>query len=405
MRATVDRERYGSEPGVEARAAAILRADSSVKTVLRAVKRRLLDVHPPRCEHPVCHDLASWAASWAGAERWVIDPAFTTTRPLPKTIEPEVHPSFAPLCSFPVPERALVKIPNGRIRGQVGMVVLPNNEFAGELIAMTPEGSLSMLRAEPSYYEPLPAHALHKKGNFYPVLGLGLHHYYHWSHDVIMRMRGIADMLPPDTQLIVPEEMKPFESETLDLLGLDDHPRVPFPIGAFWELENLYVVTPKLKTQIDSSEPYRWFRNAVMDRYGVREVKPTRRLYLTRRYDGHWRTTNEPEVESFLAAYGFETVAPGRLSLRAQVELFGQAEMIAGTGAGLFNMVFAPPGTKVLQFQEGSLIVHALWTAAAAMGFDYHYVLCDTVPNPGRNADIHVPITKLEVALRAMTVS
>ena len=357
-------------------------------------------------EHPVCHDLESWAASWARAERWVIDPAFTTTRPLPKTIEPEVDASFAPLCSFSVPERALVRIPHGRIRGQVGLVVLPNNEFAGELVAMTPAGRHSMLRAEPSYYEPLPRQARQKRGPYYPVLGLGVQHYYHWSHDVIMRMRGVADMLPPDTQLIVPEKMKPFQIETLDLLGLDDHPRVPFPTGAFWELEDLYVVTPRLKTQIDSSEPYRWFRRVAMERFGVRATKPSRRLYLTRKHDNHWRTVNEAEVESCLAEHGFETVAPGTLSLGAQIELFGQAEIIVGTGAGLFNMVFSPPGTKVLQFQEGSHIVHALWTAAGAMGFDYHYVLCDTVPNPGHaNADIHVPIAKLEASLRAMGVS
>jgi hypothetical protein len=371
------------------------------------VKRRLSGrrTHQPRVEHPVCHDLKSWVPSWRGAERWIIDPAFTTSRPLPKTIEPEVHAGFAPLCTFPVPERALVKIPSARIRGQFGLVVLPNGEFVGELVALTPAGRHSMLRAEAAYHKPLPAHAVQKRGSFSAVLGFGVHHYYHWCHDLIMGMRGIADKLPPGTQLIVPEKMEPFQTETLGLLGLDDHPRVPFPTGEFWELENLYVVTPRLKTQIDSSEPYRWFRNAVMDRYGGREVKPTRRLYLSRRHDGHWRTTNEPEVESFLAEHGFETVAPGELSFRAQIELFEQAETIVGTGAGLFNMTFSPPGTKVLQFQESTHMVHALWTGAAAMGLDYHYVLGDTVPNPGgANADIHVPIAKLEASLRAMAV-
>lgn len=376
--------------------------------VFRAVKRRLSPVrsHSSRVEHPVCHDLESWAGSWGGAERWVIDPAFTTTRPMPKTIEPEVHPSFAPLCSFPVPERALVKIPNGRIRGKVGLVLLPNGEFAGELVALTHAGRHSMLRAEPAYYRPLPSHAQKMRGNFYPVLGLGVDHYYHWSHDLIMGMRDVPQRLPPDTQLIVPETMKPFQIETLGLLGLDAHPRVPVPAGALWELENLYVVTPRLKTQIDSSEPYRWLRDAVMERYGLREAKPARRFYLSRKHDGHWRTTNEHEVESFLAEYGFETLLPGELSLRAQAELFGQAEVIVGTGAGLFNMAFSPPGTTVLQFQESSRIVHALWTEAAAMGFDYHYVLCDSVPNPGRPiGDLHVPVAKLEASLREMAVS
>jgi capsular polysaccharide biosynthesis protein len=304
-----------------------------------------------------------------------------------------------------VPERALVKIPNARLRGQVGLVILPNGEFAGELVALTREGRHSMLKTEPSYYEPLPRRCAHKSGNFYAVLGLGVDHYYHWSHDLIMGMRGIAERLPSDTQLIVPETMKPFQIETLGLLGLHDHPQVPFPRGEFWELENAYVVTPRLKTQIDSSEPFRWFREAAMDRYGVREVEPSGRLYLTRRHDLHWRTTNEEEVELCLAGHGFETVAPGKMSFPEQIQLFAQAEVIVGTGAGLFNMVFSPPGTKVLQLQEDSHVVHALWTAAAATDVDYSYVLCDIVPNPGGvNNDMHVPIAKLEAALRALGV-
>jgi capsular polysaccharide biosynthesis protein len=221
-----------------------------------------------------------------------------------------------------------------------------------------------------------------------------------------MGARGIGHLLPPDTQLIVPAKMRPFQTETLDLLGLDGHARVPFPVGASWELENLYVVTPRLRTQLDSSEPFRWFREVALDRYGVREVDGTRRLYLTRRHDNHWRATNEPEVEAILGEHGFETVAPGTMSFREQVELFAQAEIIVGTGAGLFNMVFSPPGTKVLQFLEESAIVKGLWTQAAAMGFEYHYMMCDMVPNAdARNADLHVPIAKLDAALRKLMSS
>jgi hypothetical protein len=40
------------------------------------------------------------------------------------------------------------------------------------------------------------------------------------------------------------------------------------------------------------------------------------------------------------------------------------------------------------------------------MGFEYHYMMCDAVPNPGRsNADLHVPTDKLEASLGAMTSS
>jgi capsular polysaccharide biosynthesis protein len=350
--------------------------------------------------------------SWPGAERCVVEDAFTTSRSLPQTIEPEIDESFRALCSFRVPERSLVKIPNARLRslpgpgGPVGLVVLPDTSFVGELVALTAAGRRSVLHEEPSYRERLPRRPPRMDGNFYAFLGLGVYHYYHWSHDLVMGSRGIADLLPRDAQIVVPDPLRQFQMETLALLGLDDHPRIPFPAGECWELENLYVVTPRLKTQIDSVEPFCWFREAAMSRYGVREVVPTRRLYLSRRDDTHWRTTNEHEVETLLAHHGFQTVMPGRLSFREQIELFGEAEVIVGTGAGLFNMVFSPPATKVLQFQERTHIVHALWTEAAALGIDYHYVLGDTVPNPdAANADIHMPTDKLQASLRAMRLA
>ncbi len=384
------------------------RGRSGVRTKLGAVKRRMLAPSrgERRVEHSVRHDLKTWAMSWDGADYSVLEPAQVTTRPLPRTVDAEVDASFEALRSFPVPERALVKIPNGRLRGRAGLVVLPDGGFAGELVAITADGQHTILQAEPAYFTPWPERSKFQQGNYYPVLGLGVDHYYHWSHDVIMRMRGIADRLPDDIKLIVPEQMQPFQLETLSLLDLDDRERVPFPATDMWELENLYVVKPTLKTQIDSPEPYRWFRERAMARYGISEVKPTRRLLLTRRQDSHWRTKNEDEVEGLLSRHGFETIAPARLSFREQIELFGQADMIVGTGAGLMNMVFSPPGTQVLQFQEQSHVVHALWTMAAAMGFDYHYMLCDPVSNPAAGLpDIHVPIGKLEAAIKQLTGS
>jgi hypothetical protein len=376
-----------------------------VQTKLRAIKRSLSDRQTagPPIDHPVCHDLKSWSASWDGAEYSFIEPARTTTRPLPETIEPAVHGSFAPLCSFPVPERGMVKIPNARMRGQVGLVILPNGEFVGELVALTTDGRQSMLRAERSYYEPLPTKPIHKKGNFYPVLGLGVTNYYHFSHDIIMRLLGIADRLPPDTQFLVPKRMTTFQLETLALVGLDGRPQVPFPTDESWELENLYVVTPVSKTQIDSPEPLSRYRKVAMERHGIRESEPTKRLFVTRRDDRHWRATNEEEVESYLSTCGFETVSPVKMSFCEQIEIFSQAAVIVGTGAGMTNMVFCPPGAKVLQFQEPRHVIHSFWTMAAALGFDYHYFFCDVIENPGQaTVDIHVPLEKLEASLARM---
>jgi capsular polysaccharide biosynthesis protein len=356
-----------------------------------------------RPEPPICHDLAAWSSSWPGAERWALEPASAISRALPSTIEPDVHPDFVRLATFSVPERALVKIPRARLRGEAGLVILPTGEFAGELVALTREGRHTLLRDQHAYRAPLPKRIEVKAGNYYVAIAPNSEHYYHWSHDVVMRMRGIGHLLPADAQIVVPGELAPFQRETLSLLGLDDRPRVSFPGRGVWELENLYIVSPILKAQIDTAEPYRWFRERSMARYGIEPGEPSRRFYLTRRYDKHWRTVNEADVEASLSRHGFETVAPGTMTFRQQIELFRHAEMIVGTGAGLFNMVFAPPDVKVLQLQETNHMELALWMMADAIGVEYHYLVGEAVRNDeGRQVDIRVPIDKLERSIAAM---
>jgi capsular polysaccharide biosynthesis protein len=74
------------------------------------------------------------------------------------------------------------------------------------------------------------------------------------------------------------------------------------------------------------------------------------RLYLTRRHAGRRRVANDGELESLLATRGFKAVAPERLSWRDQLALFaGAREIVAPHGAGLANLVFCRPGTRVLE--------------------------------------------------------
>jgi len=381
-----------------------------VKHPLRSVPRRLGGTRSAATPPAVCDDLAAWSATWPGAARVVLDPATRAERPLPRAVGAEVDPSFADLISFPVPERALVSVPRGRLygapRSRVTLTVLPDGSFVGETVALTPAGRHSMLASEPASLRPAPP-TEHHDGDHYAMLGFGVGHYYHWGHDLVMGARGIADHLPPGTRLIVPTGLRPFQEEMLSLLGLERHPQVAFPDGASWELERLHVVTPRLKTQIDTPDAFRWFRDAAFARFGASRTPtpepPARRLLLSRRHDGHWRTVNEAEVEAVLAPLGFETVAPGRLTFAEQIARFADADVVIGTGAGLFNTVFSPAGCRILQFQEPRHIVHALWTAATACHHDYRYLLCESVSNPeAGDADLRVPIDSLLEALAEM---
>lgn len=59
---------------------------------------------------------------------------------------------------------------------------------------------------------------------------------------------------------------------------------------------------------------------------------------------------NEAEVGAALQARGFSVVNPGRLSLPEQMAVFQRARTVVGAhGAGLANLAFCAPGTRVLE--------------------------------------------------------
>jgi capsular polysaccharide biosynthesis protein len=365
--------------------------------------RRLFERH---VEHHVRHDLKSWAASYPGAEFVTLESARTATRALPKTVERDLDPSFGPLCAFTAPERVLVKIPNARIRGRYGLVILPTDDFVGELVALAPDGQHKVLRDESAYYKPLPRRSLHKSGTFYSLMGLGINNYTHFKHDLIMKWASLSELLPADTQLIVPANLASFQRDEIELMGLDNRRLVPFPSNETWELETLYVAVPIRKSPNDTPEHYEAYRKAAIERHGLQSRPPTRRLFLTRRHDGHRRLINEDDVISVLATFGFETVAPASMKLRDQIDLFAQAEAIVGSGSGLTNMVYSPEGTKVLEFYERGLGHHPFWAMANALELDYYLLLCDEVYNPGRaDPDLHMPIPALRQALAQMAIA
>jgi capsular polysaccharide biosynthesis protein len=353
----------------------------------------------------VVHDLKSWALSHPDADFSVLEGPRTITRALPKTIEHDLHESFAPLCAFPAPERVLVKIPNARIRGRYGLVITPADEFVGQLLALEPDGQHEVLRGEPAYYKPLPRRSVPKRGNFYSFVGLGINNYTHFKHDLIMKWASLRGLLPEDTQFIVPESLASFHRAELELMGLDSHRLVRYPSDEIWELENLHVAVPIRKSPNDTPEHYEAYRNAATERHNLQNRAPTRRLFLTRRHDLYRRLTNEDDVIRVLSRHGFETVAPALLTLPEQIELFSQAEAIVGSGSGLTNMVYAPQGAKILEFYERGIGHHAFWAMADALGLEYFFLLCDQVDNAGRaDPDLRMPIPALEQAIAQMQV-
>jgi hypothetical protein len=150
-----------------------------------------------------------------------------------------------------------------------------------------------------------------------------------------------------------------------------------------------------------------------------------RRLWLSRRNQNlfsHRRLLNEEAVQDVLGGLGFETIEPGNMPLRAQIEAFANAEIVAGVhGSAFGNLAFAAPGTRVVDLMPDAWI--DFWGPAntaerwllrltTALNLNYALVLCPSalirvLPEEDRSGLQHYGMdfrADLDLLLRASTV-
>lgn len=69
---------------------------------------------------------------------------------------------------------------------------------------------------------------------------------------------------------------------------------------------------------------------------------PIEKIYVSRRkFGGNRHLTNEKEIEGIFSDHGFEIIHPQQMTIEDQVNVFGNAKVIAGpSGTAMYNLVF-----------------------------------------------------------------
>ncbi len=128
------------------------------------------------------------------------------------------------------------------------------------------------------------------------------------------------------------------------------------------------------------------------------------RIYVSRGQANRRRVLNESEVLHTLAKHGFQSVSMDGLTIQAQADLFAQAEFIvAPHGAALTNLLFATPGTRVIEMIPFGYINHCFYVLANYAGAEYFYLEgkeTDSLEKQDpRHLDIEVDIEVLEQSI------
>jgi capsular polysaccharide biosynthesis protein len=243
--------------------------------------------------------------------------------------------------------------------------------------------------------------------------------YWHWWIDILPRvwllelhqLSGPAGSEVDAVRLAVPPPAAEFQRESLELLGLTERLELLEPgLTRFASVTFTRGVTgggsryPSRKL----GEYARWLRERLVPGEAT-EPSGGRRLFVSRGSAASRRVVNEVELRPVLAEHGFEVVDPAGMSIAEQVALFSRASAVVGPhGAGLTNLLFSPPGTRVVEIFAAPAAqgVSNYRVLASHLGMPYTRLLAQPVANESRRGphylDMEVDPRLLARALSAI---
>lgn len=210
------------------------------------------------------------------------------------------------------------------------------------------------------------------KGTAVALAFCGSYNYFHWMYDVIARWEMLAESgISYDYAILNPNPYGPFVEQTLQGLGVPEKKILRTQPGLCLEPDRLIV--PSL---ILSSHYPAWATEALRKRFlpnGSPTPEHVERLYISRKNASARSVVNEAEVAEFLEGFGFRSVVLERLPVDKQIALFASSKVIvAPHGAGLTNLAFCEPGTKVIEAFHPEHVMPTYWMISNHRKLDYY---------------------------------
>lgn len=209
--------------------------------------------------------------------------------------------------------------------------------------------------------------------------------YFHWTIECLLKLHWVEryiDSTGNEPTILVPPDLSSWMAESLSLLGYDDND--------LWALESPAVHANRIliPSQIEPVPKHSgWLRNKMIE--NIDELKGDERIYISRKNATKRQVINEEELISALKTRGFRPYVLEELSVKEQVSLFAEAEVVVGPhGAGFANLIYASDPLVVELFGQKRLnTYHRL---ATSLEHQYEPIYCDA-----EGSDLRVDITKV----------
>lgn len=303
-----------------------------------------------------------------GCSHYPVLPAAEFKLPEPRSVEAELHSSFAEADCKVAPADVIV-VENGRGYADhwTSAVITQSNQ----LLSMVSTGRANLIVSSDHLPDPV-----YLKGNVaFLSARLGSRCYYHWMLEVLprfelLRMAGLS--LDAIDQFVLLNCRARFCQESLQALGV--------PLTKVMDSLDYPVVQAErlvVPTVVGNFKATPWLANFLKQTFlPDPSISGRKRIYISRRKASKRKISNEAEVSELLEQHGFESVIMESLSLAEQAALMTQAEAVVSMhGSGITNTVFCRAGTKVIELFSPTYVNPCYWTMCSALSMDYYYLI------------------------------
>ena len=376
------------------------RARRGLSKVLRALPVSSATLGPPR---GLADSFGAWRASSAAAARasqcWTVQPARTIERRPPVSLPAGRRPAFDALLRQSHPPAQVVRIEDARLFGL--NVIAPDDHVLRDLSLHKDarpadfDWLLSAVRLPPARRLP---------GDLVVVGESYAASYYHWMLQALGRLCYVRRQFPLEhlPHVGVSHFNEGFHRQTLAALGIPAERIVR--LEQFPHLRPDALVTASWTGSFDPAVA-EWLRDAFLPLLEAPTAAAPKRIYLSRARCASRHLRNENEVLDVIGRLGFQTVFCEDLPFMSQVALFHGADaVLAPHGAGLANLAFCRPGTKVIEIFNEGWQPEIFWQLSEAVGLEHHCLFAaDAEPVEarvgGQHRNIRVPLPALRELL------
>lgn len=233
--------------------------------------------------------------------------------------------------------------------------------------------------------------------------------YFHWITDALPRLLVARDFVA-GRDLLLPNRFQQltFLEPSLRPFGVD---RIAFiPRRQVVRCERLLMPTSTAPTGNYNESLIREMRQLFVRQFVDSSNRDSpvgsNKVYISRRRASRRRIANEDEISGVLKELGFAVVCMEDFAFERQVRILACAKyLVSNHGAGLTNMLFMPPGGRVLELRRvGDSHNNCFFALASALDLEYFYQLCPSGRHRlnARSRDLIVEVPALRQTLTAM---